>query len=54
VKSGGYFPGTSVKEITERGVKISKIVVGKPVTPSDATGTGYTDKYVLKNAINRA
>jgi len=41
VKSGGHFPGTSVKEICERGVPLNKIVVGKPALQSDAYGSGW-------------
>ncbi len=41
VVSGGHFPGTSVKEICERGVPLNKIVVGKPALQSDAYGSGW-------------
>ena len=54
VSSGAYFPGTSVKEICEKGVPLEKIVVGKPATTSDATNTGYMDQQTLSNAIVRA
>lgn len=54
VCSGSNFPGTSVKEISQRGVPLEKIVVGKPVNSGDATNTGYTDKSVLSNAFVRA
>lgn len=54
MSSGSNFPGTSVKEIAERGVPIDKIVVGKPVGTSDATNTGYMDKNALCQAVVRA
>ena len=54
LQSGGYFPGTSVRELAERGVALNKIVVGKPVTQGDATGTGWMDKNALSSAVMRA
>jgi chitinase len=54
VESGGHFPGTSVKEISQRGIPLDKIVVGKPVTTGDATNTGYMDKHALGEAVVRA
>lgn len=40
LKSGGYFPGTSVNELIQQGIPSNKIVVGKPVTKQDAYNTG--------------
>jgi hypothetical protein len=41
ITSGGYFNGTAVSEIIKRGVPSKKIIVGKPVTQSDAMNTGW-------------
>lgn len=54
MSSGSNFPGTSVKEISQRGVPLEKIVVGKPATTADATNTGFTDPNVLSSAFVRA
>jgi hypothetical protein len=43
INSGGFFSGTAVKEIIKRGVSAKKLIVGKPVTPGDATNTGWMD-----------
>ena len=32
---------------------MNKIVVGKPVTPKDATNTGWMEKGELGNAVTR-
>lgn len=53
VNSGGYFSGTAVKEIISRGVPPKKIIVGKPVTPSDASNTGWMDSSVLGAALSK-
>jgi hypothetical protein len=37
----GKFSKTSVNEIVKRGVPAKKIVVGKPVLPTDASNTGW-------------
>jgi hypothetical protein len=37
----GEWNGTAVKQIAAKGVPLDKIVVGKPVTPADASNTGY-------------
>ncbi len=54
IKSTGFFNKTSVKEINDRGVPLEKLVIGKPVTPGDATNTGYMEKTALGNAITKA
>jgi hypothetical protein len=33
---------------------LEKLVIGKPVTPGDATNTGYMEKTALGNAITKA
>ena len=50
----GNFTRTSVKEINERGVDLNKIVVAKPVTPSDSTGSGYMDFQLLSQCTDSA
>jgi hypothetical protein len=51
LNSGGFFTGTAVKEIISRGIPPKKIVVGKPVTPADATNSGYMESGILGAAI---
>ncbi|MGK7895180.1 MAG: glycosyl hydrolase family 18 protein [Xenococcus sp. (in: cyanobacteria)] len=43
-----YQPETSVLEIAQNGVPLEKIVIGKPITPSDA----YNSGYVLPEDLN--
>jgi chitinase len=47
------FPGTSVAEIHAAGVPLEKIVVGKPVTLSDA-GNGYVEPATLGGWFRQA
>jgi len=48
-------PGTSVQELSsKRGIDLKKIVIVKPVTPNDSTGSGYTDPNVLSEAAEKA
>lgn len=47
LSSGSVFSGTSVKEIIQRGIPANKIVVGKPVTPGDASNTGWVSSNDL-------
>jgi len=54
ISSGGWSTGTSVKEIAAKGIPMNKIVVGKPVTPSDASNTGWMDMTALGDAATRA
>lgn len=54
VNSGGYFTGTSVKEIMNRGILGKKIVVGKPVSSRDATNSGWMDLGILGNGALKA
>lgn len=37
----GWFPGTAIFEIADNGVPLSKLVIGKPGAPEDATNTGF-------------
>lgn len=41
-------------EIVRRGIPARMIVICKPASPTDATNTGYMDKYQLGAAISRA
>lgn len=43
---GAYYPYTSVKEIADGGIPLTKIVVGKPVDER-AAGSGYVDPATL-------
>lgn len=45
--SGPEFNGTAVKEINERGIPLRKIVIGKPILPSDASNTGWVNQTEL-------
>lgn len=42
-QASGYFSGTSVKEIIDRGIPSEKIVVGKPASQADVMNTGYVN-----------
>ena len=39
--SGSDFNGTAIKQIADRGIPLRKIVIGKPILPSDASNTGW-------------
>jgi chitinase len=52
-KSGGAWPETSVFEMNKNGVPLSKIVVGKPAGPSDATN-GYVAPASLGKCVKAA
>lgn len=54
ISSGGYFPGTSVQEIIDRGVPREKIVVGKPAVAKAAYNTGYMTPEALGAAVSKA
>ena len=51
--SGCYFPGTSANEIASYGIPLSKIIIGKPVTSSDA-GSGYIPATTLSTMFSQA
>ncbi len=53
MKSEGFFNGTAVQEIIKRGVPANKLVVGKPVTPSDAMNSGWMNIDSLGEAISK-
>jgi chitinase len=41
IKATGFFSGTSVQELINRGIPAKKIVVGKPAALVDVMNTGY-------------
>lgn len=43
IASTGTYTGTAVTELMRRGVDQKKIVIAKPIAPSDITGTGWID-----------
>lgn len=47
--SGGWAPMTSVNEMIANGVEATKIVIGKPASPGDASNS-----YMLPSDINNA
>jgi chitinase len=51
--SGGPFNGTSVMELVQRGIPLNKIVIGKPVTPADASNTGWISATDLNSIFNQ-
>jgi len=53
LKSCSTFPSTSVKEIADGTIPLSKIVVGKPVTSADA-GSGYVAASSLRTFFQQA
>ena len=52
--SDGWSVGTSVKEIANKGIPLSKIAVGKPITQADATNTGFVPASTLASIIQTA
>lgn len=54
IASSGAYPGTAVAELVRAGVQQSKIVVTKPVTPSDISGSGWIDGSVLGSLVSQA
>lgn len=53
-QSGGFFSGTSLRQIINRGVPANKLVIGKPVTQGDASNTGWVDHSQLGEWISKA
>jgi len=47
-RSNGWATGTAVQELVSKGIPISRIVVGKPVTSGDAANTGYVQVNALQ------
>jgi chitinase len=54
LQSSGAHPSTSVAELVRVGVQQSKIVIGKPIAPSDITGSGWIDTGALGLYISQA
>ena len=52
--SDGWSSGTSVKEIANKGIPISKIVMGKPITEKDVVNSGYVCPDQLAGFIQTA
>ena len=52
--SDGWSYGTSVKEIANKGIPMSKIVIGKPITQADAANTGYVPTGELASILQTA
>jgi len=53
-KSDGWATGTSVGELVSKGIPLSRIVVGKPVTTGDAANTGYVQVDTLEGIFRSA
>ena len=53
-KASGFFSGTSLMEIKKRGVSLKKLVIVKPILPTDATNTGYMPAQTLREAVDKA
>jgi len=47
-ESNGWATGTSVEELVAKGIPLSRIVIGKPVTTGDADNTGYVQVDTLQ------
>jgi len=47
-KANGWATGTSVLEMVSKGVDISRIVVGKPVTQGDVNNSGFVSVSALR------
>ena len=54
VTSDGWSIGTSVSEIAAKGIPLSKITVGKPITQADAANTGFVPVTDLASIIDTA
>jgi hypothetical protein len=54
VTSDGWSVGTSVNEIAAKGIPLSKIAVGKPITQADAANTGFVPVTDLASIIDTA
>ena len=52
--SDGWSVGTSVSEIANKGIPLSKIAVGKPITQADAANTGFVPADQLASIIQTA
>ena len=54
ITSDGWSVGTSVNEIAAKGIPLSKITVGKPITQADAANTGFVPVTDLASIIDTA
>lgn len=54
ISANGYFKNTAVKELMNSGIPKEKIVIGKPVTPGDASNTGWISAIDFHNWSQRA
>ena len=52
--SDGWSYGTSVREIANKGIPMSKIVVGKPITQADVVNSGYIPAGELASIMQTA
>ncbi len=50
-QSIGYFPSTALKEIIDKGIPASKVILGKPASTTDAVNTGYVVASDLASMI---
>ena len=53
-KADGWATGTAVQELVANGIPLERIVVGKPMTPGDATNTGYMPVDTLAGCLKGA
>ncbi|CAD7705171.1 unnamed protein product [Ostreobium quekettii] len=53
-RSGGWSAGSSVMEISDKGVPLSKIVVGKPVTRAGVVNSGFVEMSHLATFYREA
>ena len=52
--SDGWSAGTSVSQIAKKGIPMSKLAVGKPVSPGDVSNTGYLPVNQLASIFQMA
>ena len=52
--SDGGSPGTAVRQILEKGIPLSQIVVGKPITKAGAANTGFVPMDQLADIFRTA
>jgi len=53
-KSDGWATGTALQEISAKGIPLSRIVIGKPVTSGDASNTGFVPVGTLAAMYRQA
>ena len=54
LQSTGWSLGTAVLQITEKGIAMNKLLVGKPVTEDDVYNSGYVPQDELANIFRTA